>query len=589
MKHIWRAMRYLKPYWLYAVGVLLALLVSTGAMLLIPTLGQRVVDEGIAQRDLSLVVRLALAMVGTAILRGVLQFVQGAGAARMAQGIAFDMRNDLYAKIQSLSFSYHDKAQTGQLMTRVTSDVDRVQRFVARGAIQFLSALGMMGGALALMFSMNARLSIIMVVVIPLTLTVVSVFARVAFPLFRQVQERLAALNTVLQENLAGIRVIKAFVREPYECSRFGAANEQLYDINIRVNNIMSMGFPTIFAIANGATLMVYWLGGRQVIGGDLLVGELMAFAYYVMLAFFPVLQLGMIVAMLSQAGASSERIFDILDAQSEVVERPDAKELPTVQGDVVFHDVTFRYFELGEPVLKNVSFTAEPGQTIALLGATGSGKSTVINLIPRFYDVREGMVTIDGYDVRDVTLESLRDQIGIVLQETTLFEGTIRENVAFGRPDAPLEEVIEAAKAAEAHDFITSFTDGYDTRVGERGVTLSGGQKQRVAIARALLRDPHILILDDATSSVDLVTEYRIQKALDRLMAGRTSFVIAQRVATVLNADLILVLDKGEVVARGTHEELMESSEIYADIYSSQLQEPEPQPGSEPLPEAAP
>jgi len=507
-------------------------------------------------------------------VRAFFQFAQGALAARTAQGVAFDMRNTLYDKIQSLSFSYHDRAQTGQLLTRATSDVDRVQRFVGRGFIMFLSSLAMMGGALALLFSVNARLALIMVVVVPVTLGLFGLFARLAMPLFRLVQQRLADLNTVLQENLAGIRVVKAYVREEQEYQRFAGANELFYEVNIRVNNILSLAFPTIFSIANGATLAVYWLGGRQVIGGTLSVGELVAFASYVMMAFFPVLQLGMIVAMLSEASASSERIFEILDAQSEVVESPDAVELPPIEGRVVFEHVTFRYYESGDPVLRDVSFVAEPGQTVALLGATGSGKSTIINLIPRFYDVSEGRVLIDGYDIRDVTLESLRSQIGIVLQETTLFEGTVRENIAFGRPEATMEEIIEAAKAAEAHDFITSFTDGYETYVGERGVTLSGGQKQRVAIARALLRDPRILILDDATSSVDLATEYRIQRALSRLMEGRTSFVIAQRVATVLNADQILVLDRGEIVARGTHEELMASSEIYAEIYDSQLTE---------------
>jgi ATP-binding cassette subfamily B multidrug efflux pump len=292
------------------------------------------------------------------------------------------------------------------------------------------------------------------------------------------------------------------------------------------------------------------------------------------MQAFFPVMMLGMIIAMMSSAAASAERVFDILDAESEVIEKPDAIPLPAIEGRVAFEDVTFRYYQGGEPVLNKVSFVAEPGQTIALLGATGSGKSTIINLIPRFYDVTEGRVTIDGHDVRDLQIDSLREQIGIVLQETTLFEGTIRENIAFGRPDATLEEVIEAAKAAEAHDFITSFSEGYDTRVGERGVTLSGGQKQRVAIARALILNPKILILDDSTSSVDLATEYRIQQALQRLMQGRTSFVIAQRVATVLNADQILVLDKGEIVARGVHEELIANSELYTQIYNSQLQD---------------
>jgi ATP-binding cassette subfamily B protein len=320
------------------------------------------------------------------------------------------------------------------------------------------------------------------------------------------------------------------------------------------------------------AVLCVYWIGGSQVIGGTLSVGEMLAFVGYMMMAFFPMLMITMIITMLSQAGASAERIFEVLDAQSEVVDKPEASALSTVRGEVAFEDVSFRYFEHGDPVLDDVSFGAEPGQVIALLGATGSGKSTVINLIPRFYDVTEGRVTIDGVDVRDVTIESLRSQIGIVFQETTLFAGTIQENIAFGRPEATMEEIVAAAQAAEAHDFITEFPDGYDTDVGERGTTLSGGQKQRVAIARALLLNPRILILDDSTSSVDLETEYRIQQALDRLMEGRTSFVIAQRIATVLNADQILVLDKGKIAAHGVHEELMDDSEIYADIYYSQL-----------------
>ena len=348
----------------------------------------------------------------------------------------------------------------------------------------------------------------------------------------------------------------------------------------------MSLVFPMVFFISNFATLSVYWIGGGQVIRGDLTLGEMLSFANYMMMAFWPMMGVTMIITMISQAGASAERIFEVLDAQSEVVDKPGAIALPQAQGEVAFEDVSFRYFEHGDPVLDDVSLRAEPGQVIALLGATGSGKSTIINLIPRFYDVSEGQVLIDGVDVRDVTIESLRSQIGIVFQETTLFAGTIRENIAFGRTEATMEEVEAAAQAAEAHDFIVEFPEGYETAVGERGVTLSGGQKQRVAIARALLLNPRILILDDSTSSVDLETEYRIQTALSRLMQGRTSFVIAQRIATVLNADQILVLDKGRIVARGIHEELLRDSEIYADIYYSQLlpddaldqaEEPEP------------
>lgn len=574
MKQLLRSFRFLRKYWYLAVGALLSLFVTTVASLAIPRLSQTMIDQGLGQRNIQLVLILSAIMLVLAVVQGLFQFAQGAWAARSAQGIAFDMRNTLYSKIQSLSFSYHDRSQTGQLLTRATSDVEMVQRFVGQGLITLVSALLMMVGALILLFTTNWRLALVMVVVIPVTGVIFSAFIRTAQPLFKKIQERLSTLNVVLQENIAGVRVVKAFVREAHEGNRYRKANVDLYDVNIQVNRVLSLAFPSIFTMANAATLCIYWIGGNQVIAGSLTIGELVAFTSYVMMAFFPVVMMGFVLSMFSQAAASAERIYEIIDTSSEVVEKPGAQPLPAIQGRVAFEDVTFRYYQSGDPVLKNVSFVAEPGQAIALLGATGSGKSTIINLIPRFYEVCDGRVTVDGNDIRDVTLESLRAQIGIVLQETNLFEGSIRENIAFGRPDATLEDVIGASRAAEAHEFIGSFTEGYETRVGERGVTLSGGQKQRVAIARALLLNPKVLILDDATSSVDLATEFKIQKALDRLMRGRTSFVIAQRVATVLNADQILVLDKGEIVARGTHEELLDCSEIYAEIYHSQLQD---------------
>jgi len=379
------------------------------------------------------------------------------------------------------------------------------------------------------------------------------------------------------------VRVVKAFAREPFEAERFGRSNRELLDEFLKVGRLMAFLFPTLFLVFNLSTLAIYWYGGFQVIGGNLTVGQLVAFNTYLMMVMMPVGVLGMIATMISRAAASAERVFEILDAQSEVADAPHAQPLPPIEGRVAFEGVRFRYFGGSgdsEWVLDRVSFVAEPGQTVALLGATGSGKSTIINLIPRFYDVSQGRITVDGHDLRDVTIESLRSQIGIVLQEATLFTGTVRDNIAFGKPEATMEEIVAAAKAAEAHEFIMGFPDGYDTEVGERGVTLSGGQKQRIAIARALLLDPRILILDDSTSSVDFATEERIQQALDELMKGRTSpsaplrtsFVIAQRISTVLNADQILVLDRGRIVARGTHEELMESSPIYAEIYYSQL-----------------
>ena len=519
------------------------------------------------------VIRAAVATVGLAVGGSLFSFLQGALSARTAQGVAYDLRNQLYAKIQSLSFSYHDRAQTGQLLTRATSDVEMVHRFIGIGFITFISAVLMMIGSIALLFATDWQLALIVLVLVPLTFGVFGSFASKARPLFTKIQQRLEDLNTTLQENLVGVRVVKAFAREPYEADRYAQANRNLFDLNLVVGRMFAIAIPVIFLIANLATVAVYWIGGSQAIAGHISVGRIVAFANYMMMAFFPMLMLGMIIAMISQAGASAERIFEILDARSEVTEKPGAFVLPGIEGEVGFEHVSFRYFNKGDPVLKDVSLVAKPGQTVALLGATGSGKSTVVALIPRFYDVSEGRVTVDSHDIRDVTLDSLREQIGVVLQETMLFSGSIRENIAFGRPQAPLEEVIAAAQAAEAHDFITGFPDGYETMVGERGVTLSGGQRQRVAIARALLLDPRILILDDATSSVDYETEYRIQRALERLMEGRTSFVIAQRIATVLNADQILVLDEGEIVARGIHEELLHESSIYAEIYSSQLQ----------------
>jgi ATP-binding cassette subfamily B protein len=381
-------------------------------------------------------------------------------------------------------------------------------------------------------------------------------------------------MNAILQENMAGIKVVKAFNRDKEQLARFDVAADDYLNKTLRVMRLMTFLMPTIFLLANLGQALVLYAGGRMILNGALTLGEWQKFSLYMVFVFIPVGQLGFIITQMSQASASAGRVFEILDAQSDVVDAPGARPLPAVKGKVTFEDVTFRYFGGETPVLQGVNFHAEPGQTIALLGMTGSGKSTIINLIPRFYDPSAGRVLIDGHDLREVQLESLRAQIGIVLQETTLFSGTIQDNIAFGRPDAALEDVMAAARSAAAHDFIVSFPQGYDTPVGERGTTLSGGQKQRIAIARALLLDPRILILDDSTSSVDLQTEFEIQQALDRLMVGRTSFVIAQRISTVLNADQILVLDKGQIAAQGTHEELLETNEIYAEIYHSQLEE---------------
>jgi ATP-binding cassette subfamily B protein len=415
-------------------------------------------------------------------------------------------------------------------------------------------------------------LTLVALPVLPVALILVMIFGSRMGPLFLEVQKRLDKVNTVLQENLSGIKVVKAFTREKDEEKKFDDAADSLMDQQIYVARLFSFLFPLMLLIANLGQALVLYFGGRQIIGGTLTLGQWQEFSIYLVFLFFPAMQLGMIITQMSQASASATRIFGILDTDNEVKDKPDAISLTQIEGKVKFDNVTFRYFNSGDAVLKGVNFEIQPGQTVALLGATGSGKSTIINLLPRFYDPSEGRITIDGNDLRDLKLESLRSQIGIVLQETTLFAGTIRENIAFGRTDASFEDVIAASKAAAAHEEILSFPDGYDTQVGERGATLSGGQKQRIAIARALLLDPRILILDDSTSSVDLATEAQIQSALDELMEGRTSFVIAQRISTVMNADFILVLEDGQIAAQGDHADLLETSEIYAEIYNSQL-----------------
>ncbi len=519
-----------------------------------------------------LLLQSGLLIVIFAVFRGVFAFLQTYWAERNSQSMAFDIRNDLYAKIQRLSFSYHDRNQTGQLMIRATDDIEKVRLFLGQGLLQLVGAILLIIATLAIMFSTNAQLAMVTIWILPVSLVLFMIFGTISQPLFTKVQIKLSRLNTILQENLAGIKVVKAFTREQSEQKKFKDSATDLMNQQISIARLFTFLMPLVFLVANLGQATTIYAGGLQIIHGTLTLGEWQEFSLYLVYLFLPVAQFGFIITQFGQASASAKRIFEILDAQSDVSDKPDAIVLPVVKGEVKFDDVTFRYFGSGDPVLKNVSFETSPGQRIALLGATGSGKTTIINLLPRFYDPTGGRITIDGNDLRDVTLDSLRSQIGIVLQETTLFSGTIRDNIAFGRSDASDEEIIAAANAAAAHEFIVSFPDGYDTYVGERGTTLSGGQKQRIAIARALLLNPHILILDDSTSSVDLSTEAKIQDALDLLMKNRTSFVIAQRISTVMNADQILVLDKGQIVAQGKHEELLETSEIYADIYCSQL-----------------
>jgi ATP-binding cassette, subfamily B, multidrug efflux pump len=559
------------------VVAVLSLLLVSGANLATPLLIGRAIDEGIGPRRLGIIFIVVGWLVGLALARALFTFLQGYLAERTSQGVAYDLRDALFERIERLSFSYYDRVQTGQLVTRLTSDVEQIRTFAGSGVVQLANAVVMLIGATVVLLYLDWQLALVALAVVPVIAVLLVRFVGRIRPLFREVQQTLGRLNTVLQEDLVGVRVIRAFAREDYETARYTSVNDELLEKNLTTVRVFSNNFPFVFLFANLGTLAIIWFGGWQVIGGRLSVGDLVAFNTLLGFMLFPILTIGFLSASISRAGASSQRVFDVLDAPLDVKDAPDASTLLPLSCRVDFDNVSFRYPGSARDILASVSFTARPGQTVAVLGTTGSGKSTLVNLIPRFYDVTGGAVRLDGNDVRDVTLSSLRSQIGIVLQETRLFSGTVRDNVAFGKPDATDEEVFAAAEAAQAGEFIRGLSDGYETVIGERGIGLSGGQRQRIAIARALLIDPRLLILDDSTSAVDAETEAAIQKTLDRLMREkhRTVFVIAQRVSTVRDADLILVLDEGSIAASGTHEELLRESELYNEILGSQLLSP--------------
>ena len=569
-----RALGYLRSYKRESIGAALALMVVSGANLVAPLLVGRAIDGGIAPQRADVLVYAVGGLVAVALARGLFTFLQGYLAERASQGVAYDLRDALFGQMERLSFSYYDRVQTGQLVQRLTNDVEQIRSFAGSGVVQLANAVVMLVGAAALLFYLDWRLALVALAVVPAIALLLVRFVGLIRPLFGQVQQTLGRLNTVLQEDLSGVRVIRAFAREDYETARYGAVNDELLDKNLQTVRVFANNFPFVFLLANLGTLAIVWYGGLQVIDGGLSIGELVAFNTLLGFMLFPILTIGFLSASISRAGASAARVFEILDAPLEVKDRPDASPLPPLRCRVEFDDVSFRYPGSEREVLRGVSFAIEPGSTVAILGTTGSGKSTLVNLLPRFYDVTGGAVRLDGHDVRDVTLSSLRSQIGTVLQEARLFSGTVRDNVAFGEPDATDEEVREAARAAQADEFIRGLPDGYGTVIGERGVGLSGGQRQRIAIARALLVGPRLLILDDSTSAVDAETEAAIQETLDRLMREkhRTVFVIAQRVSTVRDADLILVLDEGTVGAMGTHDELRGTSELYNEILGSQL-----------------
>jgi ATP-binding cassette subfamily B multidrug efflux pump len=567
-----RLLTYVRGAWVTTLGAYACLVVNGVTTLAVPWLLGVAIDAGISQNDLGKVAQVSLGILGVSALRGLAAFGQGYLAESSAQRVSYLLRNALYVHLQKLSFSFHDQAQTGELMSRTTADVEAVRNFTGRGMLNLANIAVLMVGVLIALLSMNTILAVVSLTIIPVLVWRTERFTRTIRPMQTAVQEGLAAVATRVQEAVAGVRVVKAFGREQYEIESFEAENNALFDKYLVAARTTALNAPLLDFLSSASTLGMLWLSALLVMRGQLTFGEMVAFYSYLLQLVQPIRRAGSLMVMASRASASAQRVFEVLDTPLTVADKPDAMILRGIQGRVEFRGVSCAYYP-GRPVLEQVSFRAEPDQTIALVGSTGSGKTSVANLIPRFYDVSAGAVLIDDHDVRDVRLRSLRRQIGVVLQETLLFSGSVRENIAFGRPGASDAEISAAARAARAAEFIERLPRGYDTPVGERGGSLSGGQKQRIAIARAILMDPRILILDEFTSAVDLETEKLIRGALRELMHKRTTFVIAHRLATVRSADLILVLERGRIVARGTHAELLQNSPEYRDIYSAQLE----------------
>lgn len=581
MKSILRFYAFLHPYRLQSAVCLILLLAMVVADLLIPYLTRRVIDQGIVPGHLNVVFTTAFAMVGISLLSAVFALINNYLSVKVAMSFGADVRSALIRKVQSFSFGNLDRLQTGKLIVRSTSDVNSLQIIVLLSLRILTRAPIWAVGAIVLLVITSSRLALITAAFVPLIILMVWLFAHMARPMFLAVQQRLDRLNIVLQENLAGIRVVKAFVRRDHEEARFDNANRELMSRTTKVAEFMAIFGPFMLLILNLAIISVVWAGGTAAIAGKMSVGEVVAAINYLSFALFPILMLTGMLGPISAADASAGRILEILQVEPQVRQMEAPMTLTKPQGRISFEGVYFSYAGgSAKPALSNVSFVAEPGETVAIVGATGSGKSTLIHLIPRFYDVTAGRVTFDGIDVRKLNLYDLRSATGVALQEPVLFSGTIRDNVRYGRMTADDAQVKAAAIAAQADDFITALPKGYDTMVGQRGVTLSGGQRQRLAIARALLVKPKVLILDDATSALDIETEVRLQDALDQLIAdsqnATTRFIIAQRISTVLLADKIIVLDQGGISAIGTHHRLLESSAVYRDIYRSQLGEPD-------------
>ncbi|HEX5503293.1 MAG TPA: ABC transporter ATP-binding protein, partial [Thermomicrobiales bacterium] len=576
MRVLLRLLGYLRHH-LRAVALAYASL--AGAIVftsLTPWMLKHAIDAGIGGHSEGALVFAALAILAFSAGKGFCAYCQSYLGEYLSQAVAYDLRRDFYGKLQSLSFAFHDEVETGQMMSRGTVDVDVSRQFLSMGLLRSVYTFGLAIVVAAIMLTLNWQLALLVFLTIPVVGVLSAIFTKRTRPLWNQVQQQVGVETSVLQESIAGIRAVKACGQEGRQYERFRGANWAVREISLRANRIAAFNQPFLLYVLNLISLAILWYGGHLVVGGALTIGTLVAFTEYRAQLAAPVRTLGFLLNLATRATAAGERIFEVIDRPSDVQEAPHARPLGAVRGHVRYERVSFAYGGADRAVVADIAIDARPGETIALLGPTGSGKTTILHLLPRFYDATAGTITIDGTDVKGVTLESLRRAVGVVLQDVFLFNATIRENIAYGKPGATQEEIERAARIAQIHDFIVSLPDGYDTWVSERGVTLSGGQKQRIAIARTLLMDPRVLVLDDSTSAVDMETEYLIQRALAELIKGRTSFVIAHRLRTVKQADQILVLDEGRIVQRGRHDDLVRQPGLYQEIYHLQLRDQE-------------
>ena len=571
MKNYIRLMKYIRPYTKQLAAAVACIVLAAGANLYMPWIIKDMIDKVLMERDMAMLNLIAGGIIVVFFFRGVFYYGQSYLVSFVGQRVVIDIREALFEKFQRMPLAYFDRHQTGEIMSYVTNDVQALQSALVDKLIEFVTEASILIGSIVLMFYLDWKLTLITLITVPLVGQAMKIFGRKLKKSGTVIQERLADINSLLQESIAAVRVVKSFVRERYEIERFRGQNELNFQAEMKNVQLSSLLTPTVEFLAAITVTIILWIGGYEVVQGEITAGSLVAFLTYAVNLANPVKRIGRIYGAMQRAMAAADRVFDVIDMEETIHDREGAVPLPEIEGRVAVKDVSFSYKE-GAPALSHVSLEASPGQLVAFVGPSGAGKSTIANLIPRFYEVNEGVIEIDGHDVRDVTLDSLREQIGIVPQETMLFSSSVRENIRYGRLDATDEEIEEAARAANAEEFILQLPEGYETKIGERGLNLSGGQRQRIAIARAILKNPRILILDEATSALDTESEKIVQAALDKLMVGRTSFAIAHRLSTIFNADCIYVIDGGHIVEQGTHAELLAAGGLYSTLYNIQF-----------------